>query len=109
MTIRDFLAARRRKLLILAFVAWLGFAFSGVLATENGMPWLTLLFFALFAAAVVLSMYWLKCPRCAGPIGMTNASFAGRAGGVYRRIDFCPYCGVSLDETWDKAARKENA
>jgi len=101
-TIRDILAARRRKLMILAFAGWLGFVFSGILATQHGTWWLPFPFFALFGSAVLLNMFWLKCPRCAGPLGMTNASLTGRVGLLYRRINFCPYCGVSLDETWDK-------
>jgi hypothetical protein len=100
--IRDTLAARRRKLMILAFAAWLGFAFSGVLAAQQGISWLPLPFFALFGVAVLLNIFWLKCPRCAGSLGMTNASLTGRVGLFSRRINFCPYCGVSLDETWDK-------
>jgi hypothetical protein len=107
-TIRDFLAARRRKLMILAFVSWVGFALTGVVfAAQYQTLWLTFLFFAMFGAAVMLHMFWLRCPRCAGPVGMTNLRFTGGTGVLTRRMDFCPYCGVSLDESCEKPSVRQ--
>ena len=102
MTIREVLAARRQKLLILGLSAWVGFALTGILAPPRHLPWLVLPFFALFLAAALLNIYWIRCPRCRGAIGLTSAVLTGRGGWLGRRIDFCPYCGVSLDESWSK-------
>jgi hypothetical protein len=77
MTIRDVLAARRTRLVIAAIVCWLGFA------------------------AILLNFYGLRCPRCSGPIGMTQAPLKGGGGGLRRRMNFCAYCGVSLAAAWD--------
>jgi hypothetical protein len=101
MTIREFLATRRRKLMVLGFAAWLGFAASGVIAAQHRVTWLPFAFFVLFAAAVLGNLYWLKCPRCRGPLGITNLPLTERGAWFMRKMDFCPYCGVSLDETWN--------
>ena len=101
MTIREFLAARRRKLMGVGFAAWLGFGASGVIAAQRGVIWLPLVFFALFAAVALANLYWLKCLQCRGPIGITNLPLTERGGWFTRKANFCPYCGVSLDETWN--------
>ncbi len=102
MTIREELATRRRRLMVLAFLAWLGGGLSAIFRVKDGLPWLPLPFFALFGAAVLLHLYWLRCPRCRGPLGIVNASLTKEGGGLRRRINFCPYCGISLDEPWQK-------
>jgi hypothetical protein len=98
-TIRKLITRRRRNFLILAFAAWLGFGGSMFVASTQGTPpWFTLIFFAAFGAAILGILFRLRCPRCKGSFGMINAPFNGKTTGINRRIDFCPYCGVSLDE-----------
>ena len=83
--------------IILAVISWLGAAAS-LFAAGQQFPWLFLVFFAGFGAAIIGIMYFLKCPRCHGPLGMTNASLSMSSVPFYRRMNYCPYCGVSLDE-----------
>jgi hypothetical protein len=102
MTIREFLAARRRNLMIVGFAAWLGFAGSAFLGSRFEIPWLPFVFFALFGAVILLLFFWLKCPRCGGTLGAMNASFTKGGRFMPRCINYCPYCGVSLDEPTEK-------
>ena len=75
MTIRDYIARRKRIFLILGMVCWLGFAASISFAgTSGGLSALNMLFFVGFGAAIIGVMLFLKCPRCGGPIGATNAT-----------------------------------
>jgi len=105
MTIREYLAARRRKLTGTAFAAWLGFAALAFYATQHRISWLTFVFFILFAATVLLAnSYWLKCPRCRGPLRMTCLPLTERSAWLTGKMDYCPFCGVSLDETRDAAS-----
>ena len=100
MTIREFLAARRRKLIGVVLVAWLGFAASAVYGAQHRIVWLPFVFFALFVAAILANLYSLRCPRCRGPLGIANLPLTERRGRLTRKMDFCPFCGVSLDEPW---------
>jgi len=97
-TIRDHLAKRKRFFIGLAVVSWLGAGGSMFLAASGAFPWLFLVFFLGFGAAIIGIMFFLKCPRCGGPIGATNATLIASHMPLVRRINFCPYCGVSLDE-----------
>ena len=100
MTIREVLARRRRNFLLLAFAAWLGCA--GALALSESTaapPWLFAVAIVGFGAAL-FGVASIRCPRCRGALGMVNAPFKGKTEGMARRIDFCPYCGVSLDQPY---------
>ena len=102
MTIRDHIARRKLKFLILAIASWLGFGASMPFAAESGgFPALSFLFFAGFGAAVLGIMLFLKCPRCRGPLGATNATIKMDNLLFTRRMNYCPYCGVSLDERFE--------
>jgi uncharacterized Zn-finger protein len=75
---------------------WLLVMLTGVIATSSNTGAIIALgFLIVFAAA--LSTRFIKCPKCStrlGPqVAMHIALPAGRA-----RFNFCPYCGVSLDE-----------
>jgi hypothetical protein len=88
--------------LILAIVSWLGFGASMPLAAEpSGFPALSFLFFAGFGAAALGIMLFLKCPRCQGPLGATNATIKMDNFLFTRKMNYCPYCGVSLDERFE--------
>jgi hypothetical protein len=102
MTIREVLSARRRNLIIVGVASWLGFGLAGFWTREHGPPWLAIPFFVAFAAVVLLNFYWLRCPRCHGSVGLVNASLTGGGGWLRPRINFCPFCGTSLDDAWEK-------
>lgn len=69
---------------------------TGVIATSSNTSAVIALGFLIVLAAG-LSTRFIKCPKCStrlGPhVAMHIALPAGRA-----RFNFCPYCGVSLDE-----------
>jgi hypothetical protein len=49
--------------------------------------------------AQALAMQWLKCPRCAIPLGWagTQAAF-----GMGKQADACPHCKVGFDAPVDR-------
>jgi len=57
--------------------------------------------FAVFISGVVLLMS-VKCPKCSVRLGQAASGAAyGYRGWVRRgrrKVNFCPFCGVSLDE-----------
>ena len=91
MTIRDYLRKRRRIFWTLLFVC-----LTGMMLTGNRWPWLMLLF-AVAGCALAVFMYQrgAACPRCG--IGI-EASMSISPRRLARPINFCPYCGVHLDE-----------
>jgi hypothetical protein len=101
MTIRQQI---RRRWLITTWSA--GFAIIAVLVLAHSQPprqQLVIAEFclvALFAcvAAQALVMQWIKCPRCAIPLGWaaTQAAF-----GTGKHANACPQCKVSFDESLD--------
>jgi hypothetical protein len=104
-TIRQFLAARRRKFIIAVIACWLGGFMSMVAASETQRPpsWLvvaTTVFFAGVLLAIFAIFFFIRCPRCKGSLGANNAPLV-RDHLFARRINFCPYCGVSLDEPYE--------
>lgn len=106
-TIREFLAARKRKFIILAIGSWLGVLASMFIGSETKGPQVLSLaasavFFLGFAVAVLGILLFLRCPRCKGSVGSNNAPLLRDHFGLMgRRINFCPYCGVSLDEPYE--------
>jgi hypothetical protein len=105
MTIADYLTRRTRILFGVAFAGWLG-AGVGVAVLHDRIPkgdppWPMMIGFALFGIAWIFLMR-LQCPRCEGRIFMIAGHLAQPTFFQRRRICFCPYCGVSLDEPYDK-------
>jgi len=101
MTIREVLARRRTICFIVAFAAWLGGAASISFSTSQYDPgWLYAFFIIIFGGALIAIMR-LRCPRCSGSLAFTSIRLTGKSKGLSRRIDFCPYCGVSLDQPYD--------
>jgi hypothetical protein len=94
-----FLASRFRKLMLIGILAWLGCAAAGFSASAGLIPvWIVFIPFIAFFAVVRLMLVWIRCPRCGGPFGQ-NAGFLNWRDCFYqRRVNFCPYCGVNLDD-----------
>ena len=59
----------------------------------------------LLAAGGLLGLNYLKCPKCRGPFGQQLSWRVGFA--IRRRVNYCPYCGVSLDEPLNPAGTAE--
>jgi hypothetical protein len=101
MTYREYFNRRKR-----VFLAWflavlaLGIA-AGGLAVQLQWDWLFLVSYlciaALFVVLYVAVMFGVRCPSCGGQWGWI-AIYSGGPTSIRRRLKFCPYCGVSLDD-----------
>ena len=96
MTVRELIATRKRKASIVAYSGFALFALGMVL--DAGEPWFSVALpgFAVFFAATVYLLLFLRCPACRGPIGYTVNHPSGPFS-VSRKIRFCPFCGIPLD------------
>jgi hypothetical protein len=97
MTIRGHI--RRRVLLGYALVLFGVVLFIGAeflldegVAYPLGFP----LAFIPFIVAVIYLNFGLRCPRCKGNLSMTPAAYPSFSS--KHRFNYCPYCGISVDE-----------
>ena len=104
-TIRNLVRRRVRGLAAAGFSGWLLFALSGALSggTAKGHPppVLVICGFVLFGGAILCLQLWVTCPKCSRRLGQTIAmpvAFGGR-----KAPNYCPFCGVSLDEPMPQA------
>jgi hypothetical protein len=101
-TIRAYLKRRVRWISAVGLLGWLVFPLTAiVLPREPGhniggtLP----AFGGLLFAGAIIALNWaIKCPRCCANLGRTIAMPLGLSWGSGPRINFCPYCGVGLDE-----------
>jgi hypothetical protein len=84
---------------ILAFLA----CQSALFLVAAGLALAELLTPTVVVAVIVASallpfalLFFLRCPRCRGPLGSLVAHF-GPFASLGKRISNCPFCGVSLD------------
>jgi hypothetical protein len=63
-------------------------------------PCLYVAFVALagLLGSVLFGKHGARCPRCRGNVGSRTQYFGEKTSRWFRRIDFCLFCGVSLDE-----------
>ena len=96
MTVREFVAKRKRRAGIVAYAGF-GLLMLGMLL-GGGRPWLALMIpgFAVFLGANAYLLFFLRCPRCGGNIGYPVSGISGPFS-VSRKVRFCPFCGVPLD------------
>ena len=89
MTIRRYL--RKRSLMLwAALIVW---AISGFV-TEELPSWVEVLWIVA-GIALLISQFWIRCTRCKTHIPSTIGV------GIFqwfKPINFCPFCGVHLDE-----------
>ena len=95
-TIRDVLRRKKRWALLALAIGWLS-AFSWTFLDEKSFPpyLFGVLGVFLFVGVITLG-FFIRCPRCRGNIGTLNAGLS-KAIPLYTVMNFCPYCGVSLD------------
>jgi hypothetical protein len=98
-TIRDYIKRRVRLAFAAAFAAWLSIPLF-VFANKGKEPIpvvLVAVAIPVFFGVILYMTWFLRCPRCRANLGQTVAvPIAFRWG--RRKMNFCPYCGVSLDE-----------
>jgi hypothetical protein len=95
-TIRAYLQRRVRWLFALTVCGWALIPICMALLHDK-VPYLAFLGMTLFGGGIVGLNFLIKCPRCSANLGRTIAmSLALGWGGS--PINFCPHCGVRLDE-----------
>jgi hypothetical protein len=95
-TIRSVIRRRVWTAAAAAFGGWFILAISGVLKERPSANPLSILGFILFMGAILFLNFFVKCPKCVRRIGHTIAmpvAFGGKGA-----PNFCPFCGVNLDE-----------
>lgn len=104
-TNRDYIRHRVWISLAIAGAGWL-MIFSGSMmgraADQKGPQALFgVVGFLMFLGALLVAQR-VKCPKCSTRLGQV-AMLIGVHWGKKRRLNFCPYCGVSLDESSAKS------
>src|SRR5579862_1203729 len=101
-TIRDHIRRRVRVLSTVSVGAWLLFPLSAAISRGHDPPLMAIIAAVLFASAFLYLQLAVRCPKCVRRLGQTIAmpvAFAGKSA-----PNFCPYCGVSLDEPAQSSA-----
>jgi hypothetical protein len=111
-TIKDHLRRRTRLLFAIGFAGWLTCAGSAFVVNAdtpcrphcggNRPPPTIFLGLPLFLGAAIGLAFFVKCPRCTGRLGFV-AGAAMTRGVLTRPINFCPFCGVNLNEPLTKS------
>lgn len=99
-TIRQHIRRRATIGLGILFGAWLAMGALGI-ATRGAAPWFAAAMAAgalIFIGGIIYLTFFLRCPRCSGRVGQTIAWALLFQWGWQQRVNFCPYCGVKLDE-----------
>ena len=95
-TIRDFLKRRVRWCMAIAVGGWLLFPIVGLTSPGEIQPAIAGLGVLMFGAGA-LAMHWIvRCPRCSVRLGHIAMTLG--IPGLKPKPNFCPYCGVSMDE-----------
>ena len=96
MTIRDYLKRRTRRIVGIAFAGWLLLPISALVTADEPPTLLMFLAFLLFFGATATLLLFVKCPSCKSRLRQLSGDVAFHWG-TRRRVKFCPYCGVNLD------------
>jgi hypothetical protein len=101
-TLRSYIAGRVRWCLACAVVGWLliplGATLGRNLPADVPRGALPLLGFLVFGAAMVAMQWLVTCPKCRAKLGKTIAMPLAFSWGSGPKVNFCPYCGVNLDQ-----------
>lgn len=101
-SIRDYLKGRIRWCLAFALGGWILIALGGGAAEHLPAaiprPALPLAGFVVFFGALVALQRRIQCPRCQAKLAQTIAMPLAFKWGPGPQVNFCPFCGVNLDE-----------
>ena len=103
MTIRDLIKRRTRLVAATLFGGWLLFPISALFTDTIGRGPPSPLFFvgfAVFGASILAMLFWIRCPKCGTQFGQL-AMEIGFHWGTHRKVNYCPYCGVGMDEAYE--------
>jgi FtsH-binding integral membrane protein len=106
-TIRNYVKRRVWWCAACGFAGWLMFALGASLAKTlpDGAPRaaIPVLGFVLFGGAILALQRIVRCPKCKSKLGQTIAMPLAFSWGSGPKINFCPYCGVNVDEPVPRA------
>jgi hypothetical protein len=112
-TIRDYIKRRVWWCAALGFGGWLIFALGSVIARSmpDGVPRaaIPVVGFVMFGGAIFALQGIVRCPRCKAKLGRTVAMPIAFSWGSGPKVNFCPFCGVSLDERLPGAPNAQDA
>jgi hypothetical protein len=101
-TIRQYIQRRVWWCAGIALAGWLTIALGSAFARSlpDGVPQaaIPILGFALFGGAILAMQRVLKCPKCNAQLGRTIAMPVAFSWGSGPKVNFCPFCGVNIDE-----------
>lgn len=102
-SIRSRIKRRVRWLAALAALGWLTFPLSAALNRGHPEPLYVLCGMVPFLGGIFGFQYAIKCPRCRTRMGQEIGMRIGLS--IWgKEPNFCPYCGVSLDEPCSREA-----
>jgi hypothetical protein len=97
-TIRDYLKRRVWRCMAVGIGGWLLVATS--MGSHIDHPIISILGVLMFAGAILALQLMTKCPRCSARLGQIAMGLG--VPWLKPQANFCPYCGVSLDEPINK-------
>jgi hypothetical protein len=98
MIIRDYIKRRVWACMAVAVGGWLLVPLSAAALGDKPNPLFMMAGPVLFGGAI-LAMYWaVRCPKCKARLAQTVGMATAFQWGSRAKVNFCPYCGVSLDE-----------
>lgn len=95
-TIRERIKRRVRWTLGAAVLGWLLVASPSTVKGSVAIA-AAMLGMVLFLGAII-SLALVRCPKCSARIGHTIAMPVAFSLGRRQRVNYCPFCGVHLDE-----------
>ena len=110
-TIRSYIKARVRLCFAIGIAGWLLIPLGEAIAKNlpEGIPPFAfpVVGFLVFGGAMFVMQRIVKCPKCKTNLGRTIAMPLALSWGSGPKINFCPYCAVSLDEPLPQTAAKK--
>ena len=101
-TIRDHIKRRVRIIAAVAVGGWLLLPLSASFGADpQAFPLPMFVGFAIFAGAILGLTFFVKCPKCDTRFGQVASQIAFHFGSKRGRVNFCPYCGTSLDQPYE--------
>jgi peptidoglycan/LPS O-acetylase OafA/YrhL len=96
-TIRGHIKRRVRWFMAIGFLAWLLIPGWLAVARDHEQPYIPFVAMAIFASAALGLQFFVRCPKCKTRLGQIGVQVG--VGILKPKVNFCPYCGVNLDES----------
>jgi len=109
MTIRDYIRRRVWWCAALAVGGWLLLPLSAAAVGDKFQPLPMMAGAIMFGGAIIALNWVVKCPKCKARIAQTIGMPVAFQWGSRARVNFCPYCGVNLDEQVPQAPPVEQS